>query len=47
MNEELVEKFNDQTFNPGSAILKIEYYNSKNLIDQHLPVEERVKEINR
>ena len=41
INDELVEKFNIQTFIQGSAILKIEYYNPKNLIVQHLPV--RVK----
>ena len=29
MNEELVEKFNNQTFNQGSANLKIKYYNPK------------------
>ena len=32
MNDELVEKFNTQTFNQGSAILKFKYYNLKNLI---------------
>ena len=32
MNNELVEKFNNQTFTPRSAILKIKYYNPKNLI---------------
>ena len=49
MNDELVEKFNNQTFNQGSAILKIKYYNPKNLIVQHLPIKERVNktEINR
>ena len=45
MNNELVEKFNNQTFARGSAILKIKYYNPKNLIAQHLPVKEREKEI--
>ena len=45
MNDELVEKFNNQTFTQGSAILKIKYYNPKNLIVQHLPVEEKVKKI--
>ena len=29
MNGELVEKFNNQTFIQGSAILKIKYYNPK------------------
>ena len=49
MNAELVEKFNNQTFTQGSAILKIKYYNPKNLRVQHLPIEGRVKkmEINR
>ena len=49
MNDELVEKFNNQTFTQGSAILKIKYYNPKNLVVQHLPVKEKVKksEINR
>ena len=32
MNDELVENFNNQTFTQGSAILKIKYYNPKNLI---------------
>ena len=49
MNDELVEKFTYQTFSQGSAILKIKYYNPKNLIFQYIPVKERVKkmEINR
>ena len=41
MNRFLVHKFNNQTFNQGSAILKIKYYNPKNLIVQHLPVKEK------
>ena len=45
MNDELVEKFNNQTFTQGSAILKVKYYNPKNLIVQHLPVEEKEKKI--
>ena len=45
MNNELVEKFNNQIFTQGSAILKIKYYNPKNLIVQHLPVKEKVKKI--
>ena len=32
MNHELVEKFKTETFNQGSAILKIRYYNPKSLI---------------
>ena len=49
MNNEPVEKFINQTFTQGSAILKIKYYNPENLIVQHLIIEERVKkmEINR
>ena len=49
MNNELVEKFYNQTFTQGSAILKIKYYNPKNLIVQHIPVDEKEKknEINR
>ena len=45
MNDELVKKFNDQTFTQGSAILKINYYHPKNLIVQHIPVEEKEKNI--
>ena len=44
-NEEIVEKFNTGNFNQGSSILKIKYYNPKNLIVQHLPVKEREKKI--
>ena len=49
MNNELVNKFNTGKFNQGSAILKIKYYNPKNLIVQHLPIKEKVikMEINR
>ena len=45
MNDELVEKFNNQTFTQGSAILKIKVYNPKNLIVQHLPVKGKEKKI--
>ena len=45
MNDELIEKFNIQTFTKGSAFLKIKYYNPKNLIVQHLPVKEKEKKI--
>ena len=45
MNIELVEKFNNQTFTQGSAILKMKYYNPKNLIVQHLPIKEKEKKI--
>ena len=41
MNNELVNKFNTQTFTQGSAFFKINYYNPKNLIVQHLPVIKR------
>ena len=49
MKDHLVEKFNNQTFTQGSAILKNKYYNPKNLIVQHLPVKEKVNktEINK
>ena len=45
MNDELVEKFNTGNFNKGSAILKIKYYNPKDLIVQHLTVKEKEKKI--
>ena len=45
INDELVEIFNTGKFTTGSAISKIKYYNSKNLIVQHLPVKEREKKI--
>ena len=45
MKDELVEKFNNQTFTQGSAILKIKNYNPKNLLVQHLPVKERVNKM--
>ena len=45
MNNELVEKFITGNFNQGSAILKIKYYNPKNLVVQHLPIKERVNKI--
>ena len=45
MNDELVEKFITANFTQGSAILKIKFYNPKNLIVQHLPVEESEKKI--
>ena len=41
MNNELVEKFNNQIFTQGSAFLKTKYYNPKDLIVQHLPVKEK------
>ena len=45
MNKILVHRFNNQNFTQGSAILKIKYYNPKNLIVQHLPVKEKEKKI--
>ena len=45
MNNELVEKFRNQTFTQGSVILKIKNYNPKNLIVQHLPIKEKVNKI--
>ena len=48
MSDVFVEAFNNQTFNEDgdeSAILKIKYYNPHNLIFQHLPDKEKVKEI--
>ena len=52
MNDVYIEAFNNQTFNEDgdeSAILTIKYYNPPNLIFTHLPVEEKVKnvEVNR
>ena len=45
MNNEIVEKFNNQTFTQGSAFLKIKYYNPRDLIVQHIPVKEKEKKI--
>ena len=45
MNNELVEKINNQTFTQGSAFLKIKNYNPKKLIVQHVPVKEKEKKI--
>ena len=45
MNNEIVEKFNNQTFTQGSAILKIKYYNPKDLIVQHIPIKEKENKI--
>ena len=52
MNKTYVDAFNNQTFNQDgdeSAILRIKYYNPRNLIFQHLPVKEKVEnvEVNR
>ena len=43
IHDELVEKFNTQSFNQRSGKLKIKCYNPKNLMVLHLPVKERVK----
>ena len=46
MNNVYVEAFNNQTFNQDgeeSAILRIKYYNPRNLIFQHLAVKEKIK----
>ena len=45
MNDTFVEMFNNQTFTRGSAILKIQYYNPKNLIVQHIPIKEKERKI--
>ena len=45
MNDELVEKFDIGNFNQGYAILKVKYFNPKNLIVQHLPVKGKEKKI--
>ena len=45
MNKFLVHGFNNQNFTQGSAILKIKYYNPKNLTVQHLPIKEKEKKI--
>ena len=48
MNKTYVDAFNNQTFNQDgdeSAILRIKYYNPRNLIFQHLPVKEKVENV--
>ena len=48
MNNVYVEAFNNKTINQDgdeSAILTIKYYNPPDLIFQHLPVKEKVEEI--
>ena len=45
MKNELVEKLKNQTFSQGSALLKIKYYNPRDLIVQHLPIKEKEKKI--
>ena len=49
MNDVYVETFNNQSFNENgdeSAILTIKYHNPPDLIFQHLPVKEKVKNMN-
>ena len=43
MNDQIVAKSNNQTFAQGSAILKISYCKSSDLMFQHLPIKEKVK----
>ena len=48
MNDVYEEAFTNQTFNQDgdeSATIRIKYYNPLDLIFQHLPVEEKVKNI--
>ena len=48
MNDVYVESFNNQTLNEDgdeSALLRIKYYNPPNLMFQHLPVKEKVKNV--
>ena len=45
LNDELVKKFNSQTFTKGRGILKIKYFCPKNLIFQHIPVKKRVRKM--
>ena len=41
MNDELVEKINNQTFTKGSSILKIKYCNPISLIVKNFPIKEK------
>ena len=43
MNDELGKNLNEGNFTKGSAILKIKFFNPKNLIVQHLPLKEQVE----
>ena len=48
MNNVYVKAFNDQTFNQDgneSAILKLKYFNPPDFVFQHLPLKEKVKNI--
>ena len=42
MNDSVLNQFNSAKTEFASAILKIKYYNPKDLIIQHLPVKEEV-----
>ena len=42
-NDEIVEKFNTQTFTQGCASLKGLYCNPPDLLIQNLPIKEKVK----
>ena len=43
MNNEIVEKCNNQTFTQGSAFLKVKNYNPPDPLFQNLPIKETVK----
>ena len=45
MNNDIVKKFNNQTFTQGRAISKSNYHNPKNLIVQNIQVTEREEKI--
>ena len=48
MNDLFVNDFNNLTFNQignDSVIVKVKFYNPPNLLFQHLPVKEKVKNI--
>ena len=45
MNDELIEKYKNQTYTQGSAILKIVSYNPKNLTVQQFLLKEREKKM--
>ena len=45
MNNELVEKLNNKAFTQVSAILKIKYFNPKNIIVQHLLLKKKKRKL--
>ena len=45
LNDQIVAKSNNQTLAQGSAILKISYCKSSDLMFQHLPIKEKVKKL--